>query len=46
MVFIIRITASAATYYVKVIGFNGAFISTSCYNLTVNTSGRYLEAAN
>ena len=36
---IIRNTASAATYYVKVVGFNGAFISTSCYNLLVNTSG-------
>ncbi|MBK7964427.1 MAG: T9SS type A sorting domain-containing protein [Bacteroidetes bacterium] len=36
---IIRNTASAATYYVKVVGFNGAFISTSCYNLIVNTSG-------
>lgn len=35
---IIRNTASAATYYVRVIGYNGAFSTTSCYNLRVNTS--------
>ena len=35
---IIRNTTTAATYYVKVIGYSGAFSTTSCYNLIVNTS--------
>lgn len=36
---IIRNTSTAATYYAKVMGYSGAFITTSCYNLRVNTSG-------
>ncbi|MBK9637756.1 MAG: T9SS type A sorting domain-containing protein [Bacteroidetes bacterium] len=35
---IIRNTTSPSSYYVKVVGFSGAFTSTSCYNLRVNTS--------
>ena len=35
---IIRNTTSAATYYVKVIGYSGVFSTTSCYNLIVNAS--------
>lgn len=35
---IIRNTTAAATYYVRIIGYNGAFSTTSCYNLRVNTS--------
>jgi uncharacterized protein YdeI (BOF family) len=35
---IIRNTTSPATYYVRVIGYSGAFSTTSCYNLRVNTS--------
>jgi hypothetical protein len=35
---IVRNTTTPASYYVKVIGFSGAFSSTSCYNLRVNTS--------
>ncbi len=36
---IIRNTTTAATYYVKVIGYSGVFSTTSCYNLIVNASG-------
>jgi hypothetical protein len=36
---IIRNTTTAATYYVKVVGYSGAFSTTSCYNLIVNASG-------
>ena len=32
-----RNTASAATYYVRVYGYNGANSSTSCYNLLIST---------
>ena len=35
---IIRNTTTAATYYVKVIGYSGVFSATSCYNLIVNAS--------
>ena len=35
---IIRNTTTAATYYVKVIGYSGVFSITSCYNLIVNAS--------
>lgn len=35
---IIRNTTAAATYYVRIVGYSGAFSTTSCYNLIVNTS--------
>lgn len=35
---IIRNTSSAATYYVQVYGYNGAFNATSCYRLRVDVS--------
>ncbi|REJ82381.1 MAG: T9SS C-terminal target domain-containing protein [Bacteroidetes bacterium] len=34
---IIRNTSTAATYYVRVYGYNGAYSSTSCYTLRVST---------
>lgn len=36
---IIRNTTSAATYYVQVYGYNGAFNASTCYRLRVNASG-------
>ncbi|MBP6531987.1 MAG: fibronectin type III domain-containing protein [Bacteroidia bacterium] len=36
---IIRNTTTAATYYIRVYGYNGVFSTTSCYNLRVNVSG-------
>ncbi len=36
---IILNTTTVATYYIKVIGYNGAFSATTCYNLRANTSG-------
>ncbi len=33
---IIRNTTTAATYYIRVYGYNGVFSTTSCYNLRVN----------
>ncbi len=36
---IIRNTTTAATYYIRVYGYNGAYSTTSCYNLRVNVSG-------
>jgi hypothetical protein len=35
---IIRNTSSAATYYVQVYGYNGAFNASTCYRLRVNAS--------
>jgi len=35
---ITRNTTTAATYYVKVTGYSGAYSATNCYNLRINTS--------
>lgn len=35
---IIRNTTTAATYYARVYGYNGAYSTTSCYRLRINTS--------
>lgn len=43
---IIRNTTTAATYYLRVYGYSGANNATSCYHLTVNTSGSTFRTTN